>query len=87
MIRREKARQTVAEIVSENRHGDPRYLDEARKALADLRTLWGVDAPDRHQGLDDRLIAPEGLAPPGLSGSVRCRQRLGGLLRYYYRAA
>ena len=38
---------TVAEIVSENRHGDPRYLDEARKALADLRTVWGVDTPDR----------------------------------------
>jgi len=39
--------QTIAEIVSENRHGDPRYLDEARKALADLRTLWGVNAPER----------------------------------------
>lgn len=38
---------TVAEIVSEQRHGDPRYLDEARKALLDLRTIWGVDAPDR----------------------------------------
>jgi DNA-binding CsgD family transcriptional regulator len=38
---------TVAEIVSENRHGDPRYLDEARKVLSDLRTLWGVDAPER----------------------------------------
>jgi predicted transcriptional regulator len=38
---------TIAELVSENRHGDPRYLDEARKALSDLRTLWGVDAPER----------------------------------------
>ena len=38
---------TVAELISENRHGDPRYLDEARKALADLRKLWGVDAPER----------------------------------------
>jgi hypothetical protein len=38
---------TIAEIVSENRDGDPRYLDEARKALADLRKLWGVDAPER----------------------------------------
>lgn len=36
---------TVAELISENRHGDPRYLDEARKALADLRKAWGVDAP------------------------------------------
>jgi putative transposase len=40
-----------------------------------------------HQGLDDRLIAPDWLAPPGASGPVRCRARLGGLLRYYHRAA
>lgn len=38
---------TFAELVSENRHGDPRYLDEARKALTDLRKVWGVDAPER----------------------------------------
>jgi hypothetical protein len=38
---------TVAELISENRHGDPRYLDEARKALSDLRKVWGVDAPER----------------------------------------
>ena len=38
---------TVAELVSENRSGDPRYLDEARRALTDLRSIWGVDAPDR----------------------------------------
>ena len=40
-----------------------------------------------HQGLDDRLIAPDRLAPPGANGPVRCRARLGGLLRYYHRAA
>lgn len=38
---------TVAEIVSENQHGDPRYLDEARKSLADHRKLWGLDAPQK----------------------------------------
>lgn len=38
---------TMAEITSENRHGDPRLLDEARRALQDLRTLWGIDAPER----------------------------------------
>jgi predicted transcriptional regulator len=38
---------TVAEIVVENQHGDPRYLDEARKALADHRKLWGLDAPQK----------------------------------------
>jgi hypothetical protein len=38
-----------------------------------------------HQGLEDRLIIPE---PTGLPrGLIRCRPRLGGLLRYYYRAA
>lgn len=38
---------TVAELISENRHGDPRFLDEARKALTDMRKLWGVDPPER----------------------------------------
>jgi putative transposase len=38
-----------------------------------------------HQGLDNALIAPA----PRVVGSarVRCRERLGGLLRYYYQAA
>ena len=35
---------TFAEMVSENRHGDPRYLAEARAALKDLRAVWGFDA-------------------------------------------
>lgn len=37
-----------------------------------------------HQGLESRLIEPG----PGLErreGEVACRERLGGLLRYYYR--
>ncbi len=38
---------TVAEIVTENQSGDPRYLDEARKALADHRKIWGLDAPQK----------------------------------------
>jgi transposase InsO family protein len=38
-----------------------------------------------HQGLQDRLITPEPAGPP--HGAIRCRPRLGGLLRYYYRAA
>ncbi len=25
--------------------GDPRYLDQARQALADIRKIWGVDEP------------------------------------------
>ena len=39
--------QTVAEVVVTSQHGDPRYLETARKALTDLRRLWGMDAPQR----------------------------------------
>jgi hypothetical protein len=38
-----------------------------------------------HQGLGNDLIAPTFRAS-GRAG-VRCRDRLGGLLRYYYQAA
>jgi hypothetical protein len=38
---------TVAELVVENQHGDPRYLEEGRKALADFSKLWGLDAPQK----------------------------------------
>jgi putative transposase len=38
-----------------------------------------------HQGLGNELITP---AAAGAGGTqVRCRDRLGGLLRYYHRAA
>ena len=39
-----------------------------------------------HQGLDGRLIDPEPVASSG-DGPIECRERLGGLLRYYYRRA
>ena len=39
-----------------------------------------------HQGLGNRLIAQE--EPHGRSdGAIQCRQRLGGMLNYYYRQA
>jgi putative transposase len=39
-----------------------------------------------HQGLDNRLIEPD--AEVGMTaGTVQCRERLGGLLRYYHRTA
>ena len=37
-----------------------------------------------HQGLGNDLIEP--LGEPG-QGRVACRERIGGLLRYYYRRA
>ena len=39
-----------------------------------------------HQGLGNRLIYPPPTAVPA-GGPVRCRQRLGGMLNFYYRAA
>ena len=39
-----------------------------------------------HQGLDNELLTP----PPANSnagGSIQCRERLGGILKYYYREA
>src|SRR5262249_37384329 len=39
-----------------------------------------------HQGLANKLISSEA-APLGSKGEVKRRQRLGGMLNYYYRAA
>ena len=38
-----------------------------------------------HQGLGNELI--DGVPRPGRTGGIRRRQRVGGLLNYYYRAA
>jgi hypothetical protein len=38
-----------------------------------------------HQGLGNDLIAPRTISVD--SGQVRCRERLGGMLNFYYRAA
>ena len=39
-----------------------------------------------HQGLGNQLIQP-GESVGKAEGEIRCRERLGGLLRYYHRAA
>jgi putative transposase len=39
-----------------------------------------------HQGLGNKLILPDP-AHVGTTGTVQCRQRLGGTLKYYYRTA
>jgi hypothetical protein len=38
-----------------------------------------------HQGLSNELIAPKTASLR--SGQVRCRKRLGGVLKFYYREA
>lgn len=56
---------TFAEVVAENSHGDPRFLEVARKALADLRAVWGMDAPERietltpYTAMSDAALASE----------------------------
>jgi len=39
-----------------------------------------------HQGLENKLIDP-GPEVGSVAGKIECRERLGGLLRYYHRAA
>jgi hypothetical protein len=38
-----------------------------------------------HQGLDNERIAPT--TPSTGSGPIQCRERLGGVLKFYYRDA
>ena len=48
--------------------------------------LGHYHAERNHQGLDNRVIdASEEVGR--VAGKIECRQRLGGLLRYYYRDA
>jgi len=39
-----------------------------------------------HQSLENKIIQPEFEHFPS-SGEIACRERLGGMLRYYYRKA
>jgi putative transposase len=55
-----------------------------RKAIAEF--LAHYHAERNHQGLDNCLIAP-GEEVSRKHGEVLCRERLGGLLNYYYRQA
>ena len=43
-------------------------------------------AERNHQGLGNKIIEPDEEVGEG-TGEIDCRQRLGGLLRYYYRDA
>ena len=43
-------------------------------------------AERNHQGLDNQIIEP-GAEVGAVIGQIECRERLGGMLRYYYRNA
>ena len=55
-----------------------------RRAITEFVTHYHQER--NHQGLDNRLIDPEaGMAQ--VVGPIQCRERLGGMLKYYYRDA
>jgi len=43
-------------------------------------------AERNHQGLDNELIEPVD-GPDSVAGRIECRERLGGMLKYYHRRA
>jgi putative transposase len=55
-----------------------------RHLVAEYMVHYHAERP--HQGLGGRLIEPDARVAPA-NGKIVCRQRLGGLLRYYYRKA
>ena len=58
--------------------------DSLRRAITEFARYYHHER--NHQGLENRLIDP--LTEVGSAdGAVACRERLGGMLRYYYRAA
>ena len=60
------------------------FFSEAplRKALAEFESHYHEER--NHQGLENMLIDPGGDVG-NMTGSIECRERLGGLLRYYHR--
>ena len=56
-----------------------------RRAVAEFALHYHTER--NHQGLENKIVQPE--SPPQFSdvGTIRSRQRLGGLLRYDYREA
>ena len=54
-----------------------------RRAVAEFVAHYHAER--NHQGLDNELIQP--LRLQEVSGAIRRRQRMGGMLNYYYRAA
>ncbi len=55
-----------------------------RKAIREFLEHYHQER--NHQGLGNRLIDPQDEIG-SLEGSIACRERLGGMLRYYYRNA
>jgi transposase InsO family protein len=55
-----------------------------RRAVSEF--VLHYHAEKNHQGLGNKIIRPELAVFPSV-GEIQCRERLGGMLRYYYRQA
>ena len=62
------------------------FFGERSLRRAVTQYLAHYHAERNHQGLDNQLIDPSENVGDG-NGAVQCRERLGGMLRYYYRQA
>ena len=62
------------------------FFGEKSLHAATLSYIAHYHAERNHQGLGNRIIEP-GNEVNRTEGEVACRERLGGLLRYYYRKA
>ena len=62
------------------------FFGERPLQAAAVSFLAHYHAERNHQGLDNRLIDP-GEEVGRTAGEVECRERLGGILRYYHRKA
>ena len=62
------------------------FFGEKSLCRAVTEYLQNYHSERNHQGLDNELIEP-GEEVGAVAGKIECRERLGGLLRYYYRAA
>ena len=48
--------------------------------------IWSIITQRNHQSLGNKIIEPDDKVGQTF-GEVTCRERLGGMLRYYYRDA
>ena len=66
--------------------GLEKFGEVVRRANLNANLVEHYHTERNHQGLSNRLIRPDP-AHVGASGAIQRRQRLGGMLNYYYRDA
>ena len=72
-----QAGSSIAELIVENQHGDPRYLEQARKALNDIRKVWGIDAPQQLKVTAAPSSSPfDAMSEEALSEAIEAQRKL-----------